>query len=165
MKIIALVSLGVLITFIAIQWATIRDHLEAWYCQLSIDTRTIDPEPGLKGLAASISGGNVIRVRPSDMFDFLANYTGVPVIVNAELDKASTYDMWLWHDTEVAAGNGGISFEVTAEQVVKCLKANGFRLTQQLLPKAAYVILGRPARLENPSAYVRNFDHEWWASH
>ena len=44
------VGLAVVLVLAIAHWSTVRDHVEAWWFQLTKKTATIEPLPGLQGM-------------------------------------------------------------------------------------------------------------------
>jgi hypothetical protein len=119
---VATVGLALVAGLVALNWATVRDHAEAWLFQVTRETaeRTpLDPDP-LHG--------------STWMFQCLADDEGQPVVF----------------DTGAAPWARTRSLRLEPRGVAKGLRSAGYRILEQRFPRRAYIVVGYPTERASP---------------
>jgi hypothetical protein len=142
----AVLGAGVVAVLAVANWNTVRDYVEAWRFQLTMETKTIDPSAASNGSPASIEvwpdGGGGHTAYLLDWLQALANSSGLPVIVD--------YPSWI-ESVFVRGINtprnaspvvvGGI----TTKSALQALWGDGCRVLEQRFPRRAYIVVGDPS--------------------
>jgi hypothetical protein len=134
-----------------LHWDTVRDHFRGWRFQLSTKTATILPNPIMKGLPAEWKGWIVNEekslLKLEDVLTFLGNHSGRPVVYDPStlIDRNRRQAaVWLTDSptpsTEYSLSPTDLSAD-TADLAMRILRANGWRVIEQRLPRRAYVII------------------------
>jgi hypothetical protein len=144
---VAATGLAVLLGLGILHWSTVRDHVEAWYFQLTMETETVEPNPGVKGVAIDLEPdifskdwfvGGISGLReisgyiytPRILFSSLANCTGWPVTFDS---KGAADDSRIPLSTRLQ--------NVSAERFRMLLNANNYRVIEQRFPRKAYIVI------------------------
>jgi hypothetical protein len=158
----AVVGAGVVGILVAVYWATVRDHVEGWQFQVSTKTETLLPKPVMRGVPTVLAGRaynekKYSRFKLEDLLSLLGNHSGSPVVYDPAdpiWGKSSLPPGAWWTDappkstrrfylqpTEIRGA--------TDELAMRILRANGWRVIEQRLPRRAYILRrGEPARLD-----------------
>jgi hypothetical protein len=119
----AILGAGVVGVFVALHWATVRDHVEAWRFQLAGEMETIKPDPRVKTIPmhqGSFSFPFLLHI--------LAAYSDCPVIFGSD-DNGLIVTMNL-------ASRNALPHRARDE-----VQARGFRVLEQRFPRHAYVVI------------------------
>jgi hypothetical protein len=118
----AVLGAGVVAVLVVAHWATVRDHVEASWFQLTRETETIElprglrvslrVETGILQLLADTSGCAVIRERADSFFE-----------------RSIHVDWSVWVR------------ETRPEMCLRLLRENGYRVIEQRFPRSAYVVI------------------------
>ena len=119
---------GVVALLVVLNWGTVRDHVQAWYFQLTRETKTIEP--------LSIDA-KAFRIEER-LFHVAANRSRCPVI----FDPGEVLTRERYGGLEPSGGAKGL------------LEANGYRVLEQRFPRRAYVVI-RDAHPEPRKSVVR----------
>ena len=133
------VGLVVVLVVAIANWGTVRDHVEAWYFQLTRETRTIEPNPEEPPL---VSGWR-------NWFEPIANHLDIPIIIEAAVWEETA---GVAEDAEVEEGpmsdakRALLEAKTTtaAQTRLQTLRERGFRILEQRFPCRAYVVTGYP---------------------
>jgi hypothetical protein len=104
-------------------WGTVRDHVEAWWFQLTTTTRSILPRPELQGKPFDMPS----HIERGEMLQFMADYFGREVVI-------APRDL-------VSSGSGHDISGVTGEAMLGWCRHGGWRIVEQRLPRRAYVVI------------------------
>ena len=106
---------------VARDWRSVRDHLVAWRFQLTRETEATDPF-SVKSARLNDQGVLVFQ-RPG--LEILSAYAKRSIV----FDPGKTGDFPVWR------------LNLTAEEVVRVLREEGYRVIDQRFPRKAYVII------------------------
>jgi hypothetical protein len=151
---VAATGLAVVIGLCILHWNTVRDHVEAWRFQLTSKTETIEPNPALKGLVASLQ---VDDLNLRGCVQVLANHSGFRVIVD-RAEYTATDGEWAVEIHAKFSQAGSLMFDdgrgrtppgretvltfgVTTNWALQALKVEGYRVLEQRFPRRAYVVI------------------------
>jgi hypothetical protein len=129
----AILVVAVLTAFVIIYRDTVRDHLEAWRFQVTRKMHVMMPDPDLEGEPQQIERVYVFRrhgVNRGDLLRMLADHSGVPVVLDAQLSTSGYESLTADECTSV-----------TSSTVLHCLRECGWRIVEQYGPRRAYVVL------------------------
>jgi hypothetical protein len=139
----AVLGTGVLAVLVVANWSTVRDHVEAWGLQLGKESRTIVPDPALKGKPGvglfvglsedalrALQAVDKDGVRLADLLHLLANYSGVPVVCAGR---------WAFGEPPLCLVQQSLTLNDDA--VLQALRESGYRVFQQRFPQKAWVVL------------------------
>jgi hypothetical protein len=116
---------------VAFNWDVVRDHAEAWWFEMTTRTESLLPDPSKKGMAAKNASPWPPRL---ECLQFIADYSGVPVIFDAENSDLEEVSTWAKRGLSCA----------TAEASLNVLRDGNWRIIRQSFPRAAYVAIGLP---------------------
>ena len=122
------VALGgaVLGVLVVANWATVRDHVEAWHFQLTTETETVVPNSAWMESSAFelfAEGGDDYTIADLEgWLEVLATKSGRTVVLDTTEKK----------DLPLRSG---------FDSALSVLEANGYRVLEQRFPRRAYVII------------------------
>jgi hypothetical protein len=139
----AVLGAGVIAVLVVAHWDMVRDHVEAWYFQLTRETETVEyaayKSMGLETLIvdAMASNPHVTLGCEADAFLLLlGRESGGPVIVAVE--DLSKEVRWSFDETQPKGKLAGPTLPQLARRI---LESNGFRVLEQRFPRRAYVVI------------------------
>src|SRR5262245_4515665 len=149
---VAALGLALVVGLVACNWATVRDHAEAWWFQVTRETTTIDPCPVPSGDCATLKG----QSRGEGRSDFglqsvlsVLACSGHSVI--HDLPPRSLIERGMsWPPPDPSFRFWvGSSWPVqiksaTPDLAKRILRANGWRVLEQRFPSRAYVVVCPP---------------------
>ena len=122
---VATLGIAIVAGLVAFNWATVRDHAEAWWFQATRETRMATPE--------SQEGKQWIYQQLADCFK-------CPVV----FDPAEPVIIW-----EIGPHEPQHCL-VMGEATIRAMREGGFHLLEQRFPRRAYVVVGYPAEESPP---------------
>jgi hypothetical protein len=133
---VATLGVALVVGLVAFNWATVCDSLEAWRFLSTRTTRTVIPVHELRGWARSLPDTPFGRIwiDPNDLFSILADYSGVPVILDVDAERT----------TEGESLPGADCWSFTDVDALRNLRGVGYRILEQRLPYRSYVVIGYP---------------------
>jgi hypothetical protein len=125
---VAATAVVVLLVLAIVHWKTVRDHVQAWHLQLTRETVTIEPRPGLQGMLSLFMGETRDRSwEPLPVsLQRMANYSARPMIFALEDDQPGI---------RLITGSGELATASSA------LQPYGLRIVEQRFPRRAYVVI------------------------
>ena len=122
---------------VAANWATVRDHVEAWHFQMTRETETEEPnDTAFESLTAAHGGTGLGYLL---LYEMLARYSERAVIFEV-VEGIEDNTVWVGGGQTVGGGD-----------LVRMLKDNGYRVLDQRFPRRAYVVIRAAAAPEESS--------------
>ena len=118
---VMVVGIVVVLALAIAHWGTVRDHVEAWWFQLTCETETIDLSYGHKSLREE-----------TGLLQLLTDTSGCAVIrerADSSTDRGVYADWSVWVR------------ETRTEMCLRLLRENGYRVLEQRFPAKAYVVI------------------------
>ena len=136
----AVLGAAIVAVLMVLNWATVRDHAEAWWIQLTRETETILPNQSLKEVRSIPFGLSTIDTPDLSFASFvlLAKYSGVDVVFTSDwnkLERVTVVDLPDW--------NIDLPTETTTritDRIRSALEKDGWRVLEQRFPRRAYGI-------------------------
>jgi hypothetical protein len=150
---VAATGLAVLLVLVVAHWGTVRDHVEAWWFQLTRETETIEPgavsvptaeisggiAPGLRGAPPAESFSILTRMELRELLGLLATHSGRPMTYDPADPPPEAW--WLPHVGIVRKIAADYAPAFTRADPMGVLGDSGYRVLEQRFPRHAYVLI------------------------
>ena len=140
----AALGVGVVGVLVVAHWGTVRDHVQAWYFQLTSETETIRPDATWRERLKRIdSDVDVIDADVNDCLSMLSTLSGLCVVTEPAPEPIIITTSIITTSSEADPGTSELT-EATASGARHALESKGWRVIEQRFPRRAYVVIRDP---------------------